>query len=44
LPAIINLADTLASLGYNRAAMRAIERAWKKQPHPALAQILRRMA
>ena len=44
LPALINLADILASLGHHRAAMRVIERAWKTQQHPKLAAIVRRMA
>jgi HemY protein len=44
LPALINLADILASLDHHRAAARVIERTWKTQPHPKLAAILRRMA
>ena len=41
LPAVINLAEALAAAEHNRAAIRTIERAWKQQPHPQLAQILR---
>jgi len=44
LPAIINLAETLAATGHPRAATRAIERAWKTHPHPQLARVLLRMA
>ncbi len=44
LPAIINLAETLAATGHPRAATRAIERAWRTHPHPQLAHILLRMA
>ena len=44
LPALINLAETLAATAHNRAALRVIERAWKKQPHPQLAAILRHQA
>ncbi len=41
LPALINLAERLAATNNRRAAQRLIERAWKTQPHPQLAQILR---
>lgn len=44
LPAIINLAETLAATGHDRAATRAIERAWKTHPHPQLAQIVKHQA
>ena len=44
LPALINLVETLAATGHNRAATRAIERAWKKHPHPQLARVSVRMA
>ena len=43
-PAQIQLAETLGHTGHRRAALRAIERAWKKNPHPQLAQILRENA
>jgi HemY protein len=41
LPALINLSETLAKSKHKRAATRIIERTWKSQPHPQLAQILR---
>ncbi|MDD3371862.1 MAG: heme biosynthesis HemY N-terminal domain-containing protein [Alphaproteobacteria bacterium] len=44
LPAILNLAETLAATNHHRAAMRTIERAWKTQAHPQLARIVLRMA
>jgi HemY protein len=44
LPAQINLAEILAANGHDRAATRAIERAWKQHPHPQLTSILRGMA
>ncbi|MDD4615933.1 MAG: heme biosynthesis HemY N-terminal domain-containing protein [Alphaproteobacteria bacterium] len=44
LPAQINLVETLSTTGHKRAATRAIERAWKTNPHPHLAQLLLRMA
>ncbi|MDR3423818.1 MAG: heme biosynthesis HemY N-terminal domain-containing protein [Alphaproteobacteria bacterium] len=44
LPALINLAETLAVQTHKRAALRVIERAWKTQPHPQLALVLRRLA
>ena len=42
LPALINHAETLSAAGHRRATLRAVERAWKIQPHPQLAAILRR--
>ncbi|MDD3029164.1 MAG: heme biosynthesis HemY N-terminal domain-containing protein [Alphaproteobacteria bacterium] len=44
LPALLRLADALAATGHARAATRMIEHAWKTQPHPQLAHLLRRMA
>jgi HemY protein len=44
LPALINLVSTLAALKHNRAAHRVLERAWKNQPHPQLASVLRQTA
>ncbi|MFA5041617.1 MAG: heme biosynthesis HemY N-terminal domain-containing protein [Bdellovibrionales bacterium] len=44
LPAIINLVETLAATGHNRAAIRTIERTWKVHPHPQLAHVALRMA
>jgi HemY protein len=44
LPALINLADVLSATGHNRAVMRLIERAWKTQPHPQFAYLVRRRA
>ncbi len=44
LPAVINLVETLASTNHKRAAIRAIERAWRTQPHPHLARVLLRVA
>jgi len=44
LPALINLAETLSATGHGRAATRAAERAWKRHPHPQLAQIIRHQA
>jgi HemY protein len=44
LPAIINLAETLAATGHKRSAVRAVERAWKNHPHRQLAQLLLKLA
>ncbi|MDE2028976.1 MAG: hypothetical protein KGI97_00260 [Alphaproteobacteria bacterium] len=41
LPAQLNLAETLAATRHERAARRAIERGWRQNPHPQLAEILR---
>ncbi|MGB9152823.1 MAG: heme biosynthesis protein HemY, partial [Alphaproteobacteria bacterium] len=44
LPAIINLAEVLATGEHDRAVTRTIERAWKAHPHPQLAHIIRQQA
>lgn len=41
LPALINLAERQATGNYPRAARRTVEKAWKIQPHPALADALK---
>jgi HemY protein len=40
MPALINLARRQAVGGYARAARRTVEKGWKQQPHPQLAEAL----
>ncbi len=44
LPAAWTLADALSAGGHLRAALRVLERAWKREPHPEIALRLRSLA